>query len=141
MYYSENVKTAMHWAFEAHKDDMDMKHYPYFHHPLTVALQFDDEPSVIVALLHDVMEDHGDKFSISDIRKEFGDEVANAVDLLTHRKGVPYMDYVKAIKENPIARRVKLADLRHNTDLRRCDPGQKPPKYELYLEAIKYLES
>ena len=140
MYYSEKVKQAMIDSFNAHKNDIDKSGYPYFHHPLTLALQFDDETSVIVALLHDVVEDHGDKYPLSYIRKEFGDEVADAIDLLTHRKGVPYMDYVKAIKENPIARRVKLADLRNNTDLRRCNPGQKPPKYELYLEAIKYLE-
>ena len=141
MYYSEKVKQAMIDSFNAHKNDIDKSGYPYFHHPLTLALQFDDETSVIVALLHDVVEDHGNKYPLSYIRKEFGDEVADAIDLLTHKKGVSYMDYVKAIKENSIARRVKLADLRHNTDLRRCNPGQNPPKYELYLEAIKYLES
>lgn len=141
MYYSEKVKQAMIDSFNAHKNDIDKSGYPYFHHPLTLALQFDDETSVIVALLHDVVEDHGDKYPLSYIRKEFGDEVADAVDLLTHKKGVPYMDYVKAIKENPIARRVKLADLRHNTDLRRCNLGQKPPKYETYLKAIAYLEN
>ena len=37
-----------------------------------------------------------------------------ALRLLTHREGVPYMDYVKAAAANPIARSVKLADLRHN---------------------------
>lgn len=141
MYYSEKVKQAMIDSFNAHKNDIDKSGYPYFHHPLTLALQFDDETSVIVALLHDVVEDHGDKYPLSYIRKEFGDEVADAIDLLTHKKGVPYMDYVKAIKENPIARKVKLADLRHNTDLRRCNPGQKPPKYETYLKAIAYLEN
>lgn len=141
MYYSEKVKQAMIDSFNAHKNDIDKSGYPYFHHPLTLALQFDDETSVIVAFLHDVVEDHGDKYPLSYIRKEFGDEVADAIDLLTHKKGVSYMDYVKAIKENSIARRVKLADLRHNADLRRCNPGQNPPKYELYLEAIKYLES
>lgn len=141
MYYSEKVKQAMIDSFNAHKNDIDKSGYPYFHHPLALALQFDDETSVIVALLHDVVEDHGDKYPLSYIRKEFGDEVADAIDLLTHKKEVPYMDYVKAIKENPIARRVKLADLRHNTDLRRCNHGQKPTKYETYLKAIAYLEN
>ena len=42
-------------------------------------------------------------------------------------------------KKNPIARKVKLADLRNNTDLRRTD-GKKPRKYDIYLEAIKILE-
>ncbi len=140
MFYSEKVRTAMNWAFKAHIHDVDKNKYPYFHHPLTLAVQFDDEVSVCVALLHDVVEDHGDKYSIDDIRNEFGDEIADAVDLLTHKHGVPYMEYVKSIKQNPIARRVKLADLRHNTDLRRCPNGYKPAKYETYLEAIKLLE-
>ena len=63
----------------------------------------------------------------------------DALRLLTHSDGVPYLDYVKAIKGNEIARRVKLADLKHNTDLRRRD-GIKPPKYDLYLQAIALLE-
>lgn len=139
MYYSEKVKQAMIDSFNAHKNDIDKSGYPYFHHPLTLALQFDDETSAIVALLHDVVEDHGDKYPLSYIRKEFGDEVADAIDLLTHRKGVPYMDYVSEIKNNPIARNVKLADLKHNTNLSRLN-YRKPPKYEIYLKAIDILE-
>ena len=48
------------------------------------------------------------------------------------------LEYVKVIKNNPLAKRVKLADLKHNTDLSRCG-GRKPPKYNIYLEAIKIL--
>ena len=53
-------------------------------------------------------------------------------------EGVAYMDYVKALAENPIARKVKLADLKHNLDSRRLS-GQKPAKNDTYLQAIAYL--
>ena len=62
-----------------------------------------------------------------------------ALRLLTHADGVPYMDYVRALADDPIARKVKLADLRHNTDTRRVG-GRRAPKHDLYLEAIRYLE-
>ena len=140
MFYSELVKKAALISFEAHKKDEDKAGYPYFMHPLTLALQFDDEVTVCVALLHDVVEDHGDTYPLSYLKREFPNEVIEALQLLTHDESVDYMDYVKAIKNHPIARAVKLADLRHNTDVRRTG-GKKPRKYDLYLQAIAYLES
>nr|MCR5490904.1 2-C-methyl-D-erythritol 4-phosphate cytidylyltransferase [Bacilli bacterium] len=84
--------------------------------------------------------DHGDRFDFDYLRKEgFPDAVVEALKLLTHDPKVPYMDYVKAIKGNEIARRVKLADLRHNTDTSRLN-GAKSYKHETYLEAIRFLE-
>jgi len=50
------------------------------------------------------------------------------------------MDYIQKIKDNPIARKVKIADLKHNSDIQRLN-GHFPPKYELYQEALEYLES
>lgn len=140
MNYSKSIKKAALIAFEAHEKDVDKAGYPYFMHPLTLAVQFDDEDTVIAALLHDVVEDHGDHYSFEYLEKQgFSEKVMDALRLLTHSDGVPYLDYVKAIKGNEIARRVKLADLKHNTDLRRRD-GIKPPKYDLYLQAIALLE-
>ena len=139
MYYSDLVKKAAQISYDAHKEDKDKSDYPYFMHPMTLASQFYDETSVCVALLHDVIEDHGNKYSFEYLEKEgFSKDILDALRLLTHRKGMDYLDYVKAIKENPIARKVKLADLRHNTDLRRSG-GIKPPKYDLYLRAIEIL--
>ena len=63
MFYSDLVKKASSITFEVHKDDKDKGGYPYFMHPFTLAIQFDDEISVSVALLHDVIEDHGNKYS------------------------------------------------------------------------------
>ena len=59
---------------------------------------------------------------------------------MNHKDGVPYMDYVRAISHNDIARKVKIADLKHNLDTRR-NSGNKPPKYNIYTEAFRYLEN
>ncbi len=140
MIYTDLVRKAANISFEAHKNDKDKGGYPYFMHPMTLALQFDDEAAVCVALLHDVIEDHGDVYSLSYLKEQgFPDSVLDALVLLTHDKDVPYLDYVRKIKENDTARRVKLADLKHNSIAAR-NHGIMPPKYDLYQEAIKILE-
>ena len=140
MIYTDLVRKAANISFEAHKNDKDKGGYPYFMHPMTLALQFDDEAAVCVALLHDVIEDHGDVYSLSYLKEQgFPDSVLDALVLLTHDKDVPYLDYVRKIKENDTARRVKLADLKHNSIAAR-NHGIMRPKYDLYQEAIKILE-
>lgn len=140
MFYSPLVKKACLIAYEAHQNDVDKGGYPYVFHPFYLAAQMEDENTVCTALLHDVIEDHGERYSFDFLRAEgFPEAVIDALRLLTHSKGTPYMKYIHALAHNPIARQVKLADLRHNTDTRRTD-GVKPPKYPLYLQAIAYLE-
>ena len=140
MYYSELVKKACRILFDAHKEDTDKGGYPYVFHPFYLATQMDDEVSTCVALLHDVVEDHGDRFGFAFLKTEgFPDPVIDALRLLTHAEDLPYMDYVRAIGEDPIARKVKIADLRHNLDVRR-NGGAKPKKYDLYLQALRFLE-
>jgi len=141
MIYSNMVRKAFIICFNAHKKDFDKAGYPYVFHPFFLANQMDDEDSIIVALLHDDIEDHGDKYDFNFLIQEgIGDNCCKAIDLLTHQKDVPYMDYIKKIKENPIARKVKIADLKHNSDIQRLD-GQSHPKHKLYQEALEYLES
>ena len=139
MYYSPLVKTACNIMYEAHKDDIDKGGYPYVLHPFYLASQMDDEETVCVALLHDVIEDHGDKYSFEYLESQgFGASIIEALKLLTHDKSVPYMDYIHEIAKNPIAKKVKLADLHHNTDITRGN-GKIPNKYDTYMEAIEYL--
>ena len=141
MVYTDLVKKAALISFNAHKNDTDKSGYPYFMHPLFLANQFDDECSVCVALLHDVIEDHGDIYSLEYLKEQgFYPEIIEALTLLTHQKGVDYLDYIKAIKNNPIARKVKIADLKHNLDVSRNN-GVKPPKYDIYLKALSILEN
>lgn len=141
MVYSPLVKKACRILFDAHKDDTDKGGYPYVFHPFYLATRMEGEIAACVALMHDVVEDHGDRYSFETLREEgFPEEVIGALRLLTHPKGVPYMDYVRAIAENETAARVKMADLKHNMDTRRTD-GQPPKKEALYREALNYLEA
>lgn len=120
MIYSDLTKKALKISFNAHKNQVDKSGMPYVFHPFHLAEQMDDEYSVCVALLHDVVEDTN--ITIEELIIEgFPKEVINAIELMTHSDSVPYLDYVKIIKNNPIARKVKLADLMHNSDLSRLD--------------------
>ena len=78
----------------------------------------EDEETTIAALLHDVVEDSSYTFADLEAR-EFSGRIFAALKLMTHAQGVPYMEYIAKIKEDPIARTVKLADLAHNSDLSR----------------------
>lgn len=120
MIYSDLTRKALKISFNAHKNQVDKSGMPYVFHPFHLAEQMDDEYSVCVALLHDVVEDTD--ITIEELIIEgFPKEVINAIELMTHSDSVPYLDYVKIIKNNPIARKVKLADLMHNSDLSRLD--------------------
>lgn len=141
MFYSPLVKKACNLLFNAHKDDVDKGGYPYVFHPFFLATQMETESETCVALLHDLIEDHGDEYTFDTLIEEgFNDEIIDAIKLMTHPENVSYMDYVKKIGENPIARKVKIADLNHNLDSSRID-GQITKKRDLYLEALAYLKS
>ena len=129
-------------CFEAHKNQKDKSGLPYVFHPYHLAEQMDDEDSTVVALLHDVVEDT--RYTLRDIRRMgFGDTVIEALTLLTHDDAVPYMDYIEKIRSNPLAVKVKLADLEHNSDLTRLD--HEPTEADLarrekYQKAKELLE-
>ena len=104
--------------------------------------QMQTEVTTIVALLHDVVEDT--RYTLEDLTAMgFDKVVTDALALLTHDNEVPYMEYVKAIKGNPVARAVKLADLKHNSDLNRMDAVDEKTleRREKYLKAIALLEA
>lgn len=118
MIYTPLTNKAMRIAYAAHHGQFDYNGIPYIFHPIHLAEQMDDEISCCTALLHDVVEDT--EVSLDDLRKDFPEEVVEAVRLLTHIKGVPDAEYLTAIKANPIALKVKLADNAHNSDQSRC---------------------
>ena len=114
---------------------------PYVFHPFHLAEGMRDEDTTIVALLHDVIEDTDT--TLDDLKAlGFSEAVLDAIALMTHDDEVPYMDYVAAIKKNPIARAVKLADLRHNSDMTRLDTVTPwdIARAEKYKKAIALLE-
>ncbi len=118
MIYTDMTKKALKICFEAHKNQIDKSGLPYVFHPFHLAEQMQDEITVTTALLHDVVEDTNITFEQLEACG-FPQEVLQALRLLTHDPSIPYLDYVKNIKNNPVARAVKLADLAHNSDLSR----------------------
>lgn len=142
MIYTNLTKKALKICFNAHINQVDKTGLPYVFHPFHLAEQMNSEDAVCVALLHDTVEDTDITFEDL-INEGFNDNIINALKLLTHNDDTPYMDYIYKIKTNPLAKIVKLADLYHNSDLTRLDltVDKIPPKYDIYLDAIKYLES
>lgn len=141
MIYTEMTKKALKLCYTAHNGQVDKSGMPYVFHPFHLAEQMEDENTVTVALLHDVIEDT--EYTISDLEKMgFPREVIEALSLLTHDDNVPYMDYVEKIKGNEIAKKVKLADLAHNSDTTRLDEinDKVIQRVEKYKNAIAILE-
>lgn len=139
MIYTESTKKAMIIAYNAHHGQVDKSGVPYIFHPIHLAEQMQAEDECIVALLHDVVEDTDITFE--QLSKEFSSQVIEALKLLTHDKSKDYLDYVRNLKSNPIARKVKLADLYHNSDITRMEnPTEKDfARKEKYHKAIKIL--
>ena len=143
MIYTPLTNKAMQLAYTAHQGQTDNSGQPYIFHPMHLAEQMDDEISTCVALLHDVVEDTAVTFA--DLEKSFPPAVLDALHLLTHEDGTDYFQYVEAIRQNPVAVKVKLADLAHNSDQTRfsgCDdiPAEKLARWqEKYAKAFAIL--
>ena len=147
MIYTPMTKKALKLCFEAHKEQVDKSGMPYVFHPFHLAEQmkgntfangtWDSMDALNPALTEDT------EYTINDLTSMgFGKDITNAIALLTHADGVEYMDYVCAIKDNPIAKAVKLADLKHNSDLSRLDDINEKAlqRKEKYQKAIALLE-
>ena len=135
------LESAIATAAKAHAGQTDKAGKPYILHPLRVMLNVKGcIPEQCAAVLHDVIED-------TDITAEallelgFSKEVVDAVVLLTRSKDEDYMEYVKRLKANPIARAVKLADLADNMDMSRIpNPTEKDlARLEKYKKAKSLL--
>ncbi len=138
MVYTPLVYKAMHIAYNAHHGQLDKSGAPYIFHPIHLAEQMEDEFTCCAALLHDVVEDTD--VTLEDLRKDFPEGIVEAVRLLTHEKGVPDVEYLTAIKANPIALKVKLADNAHNADQTRCC-GTEVSEEKMAYWRVKYAKA
>lgn len=140
---SHIVTDAYHLAAQAHNGQVDKAGKPYILHPMRVASNVsNDDIAMTVALLHDVVEDTD--VTLDELAESFPPEVTDALALLTHDKNVPYLDYIRAIRdsENQTAIKVKIADLNDNMDLTRLEhPTAKDRKRirEKYIPAMNIL--
>lgn len=127
---------AVTFAAEIHAGQVDKAGKPYILHPLRVMLQLRDKPDQIAALLHDTVED-GDT-NLGAIALGFGFTIRDAVDALTRRPDETYPDFIQRCGRNPIARRVKLADIADNMNLARL--GREPTEADLARQR-KYADA
>lgn len=127
-----DLTTAIKIATELHHGQTDKSGQPYILHPLRVMLAMDDDLHRIVAVLHDVPEDCEDGWqALHDAG--FRDEILDAIDLLTRKQEETYDRFILMCSTNPIARRVKIADIQDN-----LRPGA-PHLEERYRKALRFL--
>ena len=138
MIYTEMTIKAMKIAYDAYLGQLDYNGVPYIFHPYHLAEQMDDEISCTVALLHDVVEDTSITFA--DLEQMFPKQVVEIIMLLTHDEKVDYFDYIRKIKTNAIATKVKLADIKHNSNEARSI-GSNLTKEQLLYWKEKYAKA
>jgi hypothetical protein len=131
------IERAIQLALEAHRDQVDKQGKPYILHPLRVmsAMPLSDELAQIAAVLHDVLEDTN--VMQTDMLKIGLPQLAvDAVDVLTRRPGELYKAYIARIGVDPLATRVKLADIEDNL---RHDRRRPDTLTERYVQAKIFL--
>ena len=134
------VDLASSIARKAHEGQLDKAGVDYIEHPIYVASQVDTEEEKAVALLHDVIEDS--PVSTEELLQAgLPETVVTAVQVLTKKKEQDYQTYLETVKKNPLARVVKLADLKHNSDLSRLSSITEKDRERLkkYKKAIDFL--
>ena len=121
-----------------HNGQTDKAGEDYLFHLSRVAgrLSGDDQ---IVAWLHDVIEDT--EYEMSDIKSYFPDNIASAVDAITKRNGETYAAYLKRVKSNDMALRVKLADIADNSDPERLAKLDEKTRVRLKMKYETALET
>ena len=136
------IDIALAIAKKAHAGQVDKAGVDYIQHPLYVASQVKTEQEKAVALLHDVLED-SDITAADLLAYGLSNKVVTAVQTLTKKKGQSYQDYLEKVKSNNLARVVKLADLKHNSDLSRLKTVSNTDyeRVKKYKNAIRYLST
>ena len=127
-------------SMKAHKGQKDKAGKKYIFHPIKVAMLSKGYKTKIVALLHDVIEDS--EVTIEDLSKHFDEDIVLAVDCIT-KKGQDYQEYLNIVKNNELARKVKIADLTHSSNLNRLEKITEIDRMrkEKYLKAIEFLRN
>lgn len=113
-----SLEEAIALAVRAHQGQKDKAGAPYILHPLRLMFRMETDTERIVAVLHDVIEDS--PHSLEELSHAgYPPEITEALDCLTKRKNEPYAAFIERVKTNPLARKVKLADLEDNLNEKR----------------------
>lgn len=136
------LEDAIALAMEAHRGQVDKVGQPYILHLLRVMLRLDGEQAQMVGVLHDLVEDTG--YSFDDLRAlGYAEEIVQALDCLTRRSTESYEEFIERACANPLARRVKRADLEDNMDVRRLPSvGEKDAeRLNRYIAAWRHIQA
>lgn len=139
----DEISNAIELATRAHYNQFDKQGEPYIFHPLRVMMKFSDKEERIIAVLHDTIEDS--ELELSDLDDcGFSDYVINIVDILTRKKDYEtYEQYLENVRQNPVALRIKLADIADNesrlNDLWKIDRNEYRRLEKKYRNARKIL--
>ena len=138
-----NLQRAIEIALEAHKGALDKGGNPYILHPLRLMLQMDSEEEMIVAILHDVVED-SEKWSFDKLQKEgFSKKIINSLRSVTkENENEDYEKFIDRSVKDKIGRKVKIADISDNLDISRLKEETDKDilrinKYKKALEKLK----
>jgi len=135
------LERAIAIAAEAHSGTKDKAGMPYIFHPLRVMLKMRTDDERIVAVLHDVVED-SKSWPLRRLRAEgFSGKVLKAIDSVTKRENEEYADFIERASRNPIGRKVKIADVLDNLDVKRiARPTRKDyERFKKYRRALRVL--
>lgn len=136
----DTLENVIAFAVEAHRGQKDKAGDPYVLHPLRMMTRVHGDAARMAALLHDVVEDTG--HSLAELRSlGLPEAVAVAVECLTKREGESYDAFLDRVVTNAIARKVKLADLEDNMDVRRLPEVSEGGRERLskYIKAWRRL--
>jgi len=131
---------AIEVANKAHSEQVDKAGQPYILHPLRLMLKFEQTNEMVVAVLHDVVEDSN--VSLDDLLSHgFSRTVVEAIDCLSRRDGESYENFINRISENGLARKIKIEDLKDNMDLTRLDSvtDKDLARIDKYHSALRML--
>lgn len=138
----DSLSVAIKIACKAHKSQTDKAGAPYILHPLRLIQRFSDEDAMIVAVLHDVMEDSdvGMDFLVSEGFKPI---ILTAVEALTKRENEPYTDFIERVSRNNLAIKVKIEDIKDNLDLTRLAhiDDSDLNRVKKYHQALHFLQN
>lgn len=132
---------AISLAAQKHAGQFDQGGFPYILHPIRIMMSMNTIDEKVVAILHDIIED-------TDVTEEdleiigFNHQVIQALIAITHDKTAePYFDYIRRVMKNPLAARIKAADLRDNLSVNRLTlDGRDEERHIRYIKALTILE-
>lgn len=130
----EQLDTAIEIAAHFHKGQRDKNNEIYLFHPIRIMMPMETYEEKMVAILHDVIEDT--ECTLEILQEKLGNlNVVEAMDAITRRNGEEYFTYIERVSKNPIARKIKIWDLRDNLSRR----GASLELQERYKKALGVL--